>query len=97
VAFRVTPDDRNFRLALVRWAGLAGWTFRPEHWAVEVDIPITGSASFDAEFKSAVRDLIATTEMAERPLQPCFYANQVLRIVAYAQPCDRAAAKGAQS
>lgn len=91
--FRVSRDDKNMRLALARWAGIAGWTFLPEHWAVEVDIPIVGEAGFDAGFEDAVQELLGATEMAERPLQPCFYSNRVLRIVPYAQVCDRTAAQ----
>jgi hypothetical protein len=80
------------RLALSRWARNAGWTFEPEHWAVDADIPLAGSASFDLDFTAAVQDLVAATELADRPLQPCFYSNRVLRIVPYAQSCDRTAA-----
>ncbi len=87
--YSVDPSDINLRLALMRWARAAGWTFAPEHWAVDVDIPLTASASFDADFKLSVQALVAATELADRPLQPCFYSNMVLRIVPYAQPCDR--------
>ncbi len=87
----VSPQDKNLRSALVRWAAAAGWTFEPEHWAVDADIPIVGSAIFDSHFKLAVQELVASTELADRPLQPCFYSNQVLRIVPYAQTCDRSA------
>lgn len=93
--FAVSPDDGNLRLALVRWAAVAGWTFGPEHWAVDVDIPLTGAAQFGAAFQPAVRHLLAATELGDRPLQPCFYANQVLRIVPFAQRCDRSLAPGA--
>ncbi|WP_442592402.1 TcpQ domain-containing protein [Parapusillimonas sp. JC17] len=87
--FQAGPQDRTMRAALDRWARSAGWTFEPEHWVVDVDIPLAGSARFEPEFKSAVRELLASTELGERPLQPCFYSNRVLRIVPYAQPCDR--------
>jgi hypothetical protein len=89
--YEVSPQDGNIREALSRWARLAGWTFKPEHWAVDADIPIAGSARFDSEFTRAVQDLIASTELADRPLRPCFYSNKVLRIVPYAQSCDRTA------
>ncbi|NGM87790.1 TrbG/VirB9 family P-type conjugative transfer protein [Parapusillimonas sp. SGNA-6] len=89
--FEVSPKDDTLRAALARWARIAGWTFDVEHWAVDADIPIVGSARFDASFKSAVQQLVAATELADRPLQPCFYSNQVLRIVPYAQSCDRTA------
>jgi hypothetical protein len=89
--FEVSPKDDTLRAALARWARIAGWTFDVEHWAVDADIPIVGSARFDASFKPAVQQLVAATELADRPLQPCFYSNQVLRIVPYAQSCDRTA------
>lgn len=95
--FAVSPADHTMRQALERWASLAGWTFSSEHWAVDVDIPLVGDASFDTDFKSAVRELLAATEMGERPLQPCFYSNRVVRVVAYAQACDRRQGMGAMS
>ncbi|HUH86633.1 MAG TPA: TcpQ domain-containing protein [Pusillimonas sp.] len=87
--YRVSPQDGNIRLALSRWAATSGWTFEPEHWAVDVDIPIAGTAAFELEFDQAVQQLLASTELSDRPLQPCFYANKVLRVVPYAQSCDR--------
>jgi hypothetical protein len=90
-AFEVSPQDATLRAALARWARAAGWTFDVEHWAVDADIPIVGSARFDTLFKPSVQQLVAATELADRPLQPCFYSNQVLRIVPYAQSCDRTA------
>jgi hypothetical protein len=88
-SYDVSPQDHTLRSALVRWAQYAGWTFEPEHWAVDADIPIVGAASFESEFEPAVQELVAATELADRPLQPCFYSNRVLRIVPYAQSCDR--------
>jgi hypothetical protein len=95
--YRVTPSDDNMRRALARWAGLAGWTFQPEHWAVDVDIPLSASASFSDDFKASVRALLAATELGERPLQPCFYANQVLRVVPLSQACDRTVVRAGAS
>ncbi len=89
--YHVGPDDKQLRAVLSRWAHAAGWTFDPEHWAVDADIPIVGSAHFESGFKLAVQELVASTELADRPLQPCFYSNRVLRIVPYAQLCDRTA------
>ncbi|WP_233235265.1 TcpQ domain-containing protein [Bordetella sp. LUAb4] len=94
-AYHAEISDGNLRRVLARWAGLAGWTFGPEHWDVDVDIPLAGGASFGDDFKQAVRALVSATEMAERPLQPCFYANRVLRVVPYAHACDRAATREA--
>lgn len=90
--YGVAPHDGNMRLALLRWARSAGWTFEAEHWAVDVDIPIAGTAVFDLDFTEAVQQLLASTELSERPLQPCFYANKVLRVVSYSQSCNRGAA-----
>jgi hypothetical protein len=91
--YRVGPDDENMRRVLARWAGIAGWTFEPEHWAVDVDIPLSGSAAFSDDFKHSVRGLLTATELGERPLQPCFYANRVLRVVPLPQACDRTAVR----
>ncbi|RBL87843.1 hypothetical protein DDE05_00205 [Streptomyces cavourensis] len=87
--FRAAPPDATLRAVLVRWADMAGWTFQPQHWAVDVDIPLAASADFPGDFKSAVRGLLGATELAEKPLQPCFYGNRVLRVVPLAQSCTR--------
>ncbi|MER1968351.1 TcpQ domain-containing protein [Castellaniella sp. GW247-6E4] len=95
--FQAGPADVNIRKALGRWARDAGWVFEAEHWAVDVDIPLAGSAAFGDAFRPAVRALLAATELGERPLQPCFYANRVLRVVPLAQRCDRTAGTGRPS
>jgi hypothetical protein len=95
--YDVSPADENLRVVLTRWARAAGWTFEPEHWAVDADIPVAGSARFNATFKVAVQRLVASTELADQPLQPCFYSNKVLRIVPYAQVCDRTKSLAEQS
>jgi hypothetical protein len=94
VGFTVGPEDQNLRLALMRWARNAGWRFDVEHWDVDVDIPIVGVASFPGAFIQSVQDLTASTELGDRPVQPCFYSNNVLRIVPYAQACDRTSVNG---
>lgn len=96
--FQAGPPETTLRAVLAKWAQAAGWTFQSQHWAVEVDIPLAGSAEFGSDFKQAVRALLASTELTERPVQPCFYANRVLRVVPYTQACDRSAAPtGVQS
>ena len=87
--FVVQPSDGTLRQAIARWAKQADWTFMPEHWAVDVDIPISARAEFSGSFVEAVQHLLASTELADRPLQPCFYTNQVVRVVPYAQACRR--------
>lgn len=88
-AYGVTMLDQNLRRALNRWATQASWTFGAEHWTVDVDIPISGEATFGHSFEESVQDLLAATELAERPLRPCFYSNRVLRVVPYSQSCNR--------
>ncbi|MGB5806629.1 TcpQ domain-containing protein [Castellaniella sp.] len=97
LSFEVTPADGNVRRALGRWAQTAGWTFEPEHWDVDVDIPLAGSAVFGDSFRTAVRGLLSATELGDRPVQPCFYANRVLRVVPLAQRCDRTQVPGVAS
>jgi hypothetical protein len=95
--FSVSHTDLHLRQALTRWAGLSGWRFEPEHWAVDIDIPLSASAKFSEDFVSSVQALLASTELSDRPLQPCFYSNQVLRIVPVAEPCDRTLGDGAST
>jgi len=90
--FVVQPSDGTLRHTISRWAKQADWTFGPEHWAVDVDIPISARAEFAGSFVEAVQYLLASTELADRPLQPCFYTNQVVRVVPYAQACQRGTA-----
>lgn len=87
--YSVSPKDINIRHALKTWSSNSEWTFSDDHWSVDVDIPIAGSASFGDSFQLAVRELLAATELGDRPLQPCFYSNKVLRVVPMAQRCDR--------
>ncbi|WP_028353546.1 TcpQ domain-containing protein [Bordetella petrii] len=95
--YRAGPPDASLRAVLARWATDAGWTFEPQHWAVDADIPLAGSADFTGDFKQAVRELLGATEMSDRPVQPCFYLNKVLRVVPLAQACDRSVAAGART
>lgn len=95
--FSVSHTDLHLRQALIRWAGLSGWRFEPEHWAVDFDIPLSASAKFSDDFVSSVQALLASTELSDRPLQPCFYSNQVLRIVPVAESCDRTVGDGASA
>lgn len=93
LTYEIRLKDRNLRLALHRWAAQAQWTFAPEHWDVDIDIPISGEAVFQGTFQDVVQDVLSATELAERPLRPCFYSNRVLRVVSYTQSCDRSGAR----
>lgn len=90
VVYAASPGDGNMRRVLARWSERAGWTFDTLHWAVDIDVPLAGSASFGSDFMQAVRQLLGATELSEQPLQPCFYSNKVLRVVAWTQSCGRA-------
>lgn len=95
--YAVQPSDLTLRQALERWAAQAGWVFDAEHWSVSIDYPISASAQFEADFQVSVQALLASTEMAEQPLQPCFYQNQVLRVISWVQVCDHTAVLGEQT
>lgn len=87
--FEVTPADGNLRNTLIRWSRMVGWTFEGEHWTLGNDIPVTGSASLGNDFKSAVRTLLASSELTDLPAQPCFYSNNVLRVIPINELCAR--------
>jgi hypothetical protein len=90
--FEVTAGDRSVREVLARWARTAGWTHEPVHWALDRDHPIQGAAGaelFGADFRSATRKLLSSTELTDRPVQPCFYLNKVVRVIPRAELCDR--------
>lgn len=90
--FAVTTADRSVREVLARWARSAGWTHEPMHWTLDRDHPIQGDAGpeiFGADFKAASRKLLSSTELTDRPVQPCFYMNKVVRVIPRAELCDR--------
>jgi hypothetical protein len=90
--FDVTADDRSVREVLARWARGANWTHQPQHWTLDKDHPIQGTAApdvFGPEFKTAVRRLLSSTELTDRPVQPCFYVNNVVRVIPKSELCDR--------
>lgn len=93
--YTVTPQDQHLRQALGRWAAIGGWRFQPDHWVVDVDIPLTAGAEFTDDFIDSVRALVSATELSDRPLQPCFYSNRVLRVVPVSEHCDRTVELGA--
>jgi len=88
--FDVREGDRTIRDVLVRWAKAAGWVHEPIHWAVTDDYSVAGYAGeevFGGEFRSAVRILISSTELTARAAQPCFYSNNVVRIIPRIASC----------
>jgi hypothetical protein len=84
LAFAVLESDSTVREVLLRWSKSAGWIHQAEHWTIDRDLPILGSADasvFGADYKQAVRTLLASTELTNRPVQPCFYSNRVMRVI----------------
>jgi hypothetical protein len=95
--FQVHLSDPSLRHVLVRWAQSAGWTHGPDHWVIDRDLPVVAPAGpevFGADFREAVRRLLATSELTDRPLQPCFYSNRVLRVISRADTCSRSTEAG---
>lgn len=92
--YDASPAQGTMRAVLRDWSRQAGWTFEPEHWTVAVDIPLAGTASFSEGYEAAVSELLRATELGDQPLQPCFYANRVLRVVSLREACDRTAPVG---
>jgi hypothetical protein len=87
--FTATPRDRTFREVLVKWASQAGWAFSPEHWGIGRDIPVSGDVQLGTDFKTAVRTLLKSSTMSDTPVRPCFYSNNVLRVIPANELCQR--------
>jgi len=92
--FKAELSDKTIRQAVKRWAHQTKWHFENVHWAVNVDLPISAAAEFTDDFVTSVQQLLVTTEMSDKPVQPCFYTNHVVRIVPIAQVCDPQARRG---
>lgn len=95
--WRIDPEDRTVRQALARWAAKANWTFGPDQWELNFDLPIQASAEFEAEsFQAATQALSQAIAMTESPVRPCFYTNRVLRMIPFTRSCNRAPAASPQ-
>jgi len=91
--WRISPQDGTVRQALVRWAADANWTFGPDQWELNFDIPIQAPAEFEmASFREATQALSQAVAMSESPIRPCFYGNRVLRMVPFTRSCNRSPA-----
>jgi len=94
--FDVTKEDKTVRETLARWALAAGWSHDMAHWTLDRDHPIeglAGAAAFGSDFRGATRALLSSTENTDRPAQPCFYSNAVVRVIAITELCDRSASQ----
>jgi len=91
--WRVSPQDGTVRQALNRWAADANWTFGPDQWELNFDIPIQAPAEFEADsFQEATQALSQAVAMSESPIRPCFYGNRVLRMLPFTRSCNRSPA-----
>lgn len=74
----VSPSDGTLRHALSKWAAQAGWQLV---WDASVDVPVTVSASFDGDFRHAVKALFSSLSAADVNLSGIMYTgNRVLRV-----------------
>lgn len=88
--WRIEPSDGTVRQALARWAAKADWTFGPDQWELNFDLPIQAPAQFEADtFQEATQALSEAIAMTESPVRPCFYANRVLRLIPFTRSCNR--------
>lgn len=91
--WRVSPQDGTVRQALVRWAADGNWTFGPDQWELNFDIPIQAPADFEANsFQEATQALSQAVAMSDSPIRPCFYGNRVLRVLPFTRSCNRSPA-----
>ncbi|UTY55864.1 TcpQ domain-containing protein [Massilia sp. erpn] len=85
VVYQVTPAQHDLRTVIGHWARLVGWT---SVWDIERDIPINMADAKENDFRSAVRRLLAATEFGDLPAKPCFYSNNVIRVVRKTTKCN---------
>ncbi|WP_166742047.1 TcpQ domain-containing protein [Burkholderia cepacia] len=92
--WRVSGADDSFRAVLGKWTARANasadaptprWRLI---WDYPGEVPVDGEGGFDGDYKSAVKWLIASTSMLDTPLQPCFYSNNVVRVIRQTEKCD---------
>lgn len=74
----VSPVDGTLRVVLNKWAAQAGWQIS---WEASVDLPLTVSAEFYGDFKSAVKQLFTSLSASDVNLNALLYTgNKVLRV-----------------
>jgi hypothetical protein len=75
----LSPSDITLRKALAKWAARAGWQLM---WEASDDVPLTVSATFEGDFRTAVRLLFLSLRDAGVNLNARPYkGNTVLRVV----------------
>lgn len=75
----IQPNDGTVRRALNRWAARAGWQVA---WEAAVDLPVTVTARFHGDFRTALHELFASLTAADVSLNVLLYnGNRVARVV----------------
>lgn len=80
-----SPRDLNMRNLIDTWSNKASWKLI---WAVDKDIPLVSDVRITGDFKTAVRQLLDSTTLSDVSLKPCFYTNQVVRVVRETTKCN---------
>jgi hypothetical protein len=85
--WHVEMADSTFQKLFGRWAMTAGWTSR---WDVPQDIPVIAEYTFEGSFTDAVFSVTDSTDGTDMPIHPCFYTNNLVRIVPVSVVCNPA-------
>ncbi|MFC5550209.1 toxin co-regulated pilus biosynthesis Q family protein [Massilia aerilata] len=85
MVYQVTPGQHDLRTVIDSWAKVVGWS---AVWDMDRDIPINMADAKENDFRSAVRRLLAATEFGDLPAKPCFYSNNVIRVVRKTTKCN---------
>jgi hypothetical protein len=85
--WRATRNDVNLRILITKMGSLQTPPYMLV-WDLPKDYPIGAEDSYVGNFKDAVRHFVLGTEMTDTPAQPCFYSNNVVRIVRKTVLCD---------
>lgn len=85
--FASLTSDKSLKQLIQRWAHDAAWVFNDEHWAVSVEIPLSGPFTQQGSFPDVVQQVLLSTQLGDYPLRPCFYSNNVLRVIPFEESC----------
>jgi hypothetical protein len=85
--FTSLTSDKSLKQLIQRWARDAAWVFNDEHWAVSVEIPLSGPFTQQGSFPEVVQQVLLSTQLGDYPLRPCFYSNNVLRVIPFEESC----------
>lgn len=77
--WQLRADDKSLKGAVTRWAKVANWQLS---WEMDVDYPISATATLTGTFESALETVVKSMQGAEVPPKVLFYTgNRVVRIV----------------